>query len=271
MKIKSLPIGAVKAGPDDGLNEGEFLVYPSTFIRKPDSYGDVVAKGAFVKTIQEWKDSGNVLPGLYGHRMDDPDYFVAGATEMGEDEHGWWVKGEFDLDSPKGKQVYRLVKGRRLNQLSFAYDVREEARVELEDGQKANELRDLKVYEFSFVPVGANQDTSVVAIKAITDGIKAGRVLSAKNEAALREARDSLDSVLASLGGEDGKAASAADPHDQEKASDPADAKSDVSDEEPIEAKSPASEEESVSGPSVDDLAATIQLRSRLAAGEQEG
>src|SRR5690606_25799448 len=84
VKIKNAPV-RVKAGPEDGLAEGEFLVYPSTFIRKADSYGDVVAPGAFTETIQAWKESGNVLPGLYGHRMDDPDYFVAGAIDMGED------------------------------------------------------------------------------------------------------------------------------------------------------------------------------------------
>ena len=145
MKVKSLPIGQVKAGPEDGLKEGEFLVYPSTFTRKPDAYGDVVAKGAFLDDIAAWKDSGNALPGLYGHRMDDPDFFVAGAADMGEDDHGWWVKGEFDLEAPKAKQVYRLVKGRRLNQLSFAYDVLEEGKTELGDGETANELRKLKV------------------------------------------------------------------------------------------------------------------------------
>lgn len=265
MKIKSLPIGSVKAGPDDGLKEGEFIVYPSTFTRRPDSYGDVIAKGAFIRTIKEWEDSGNVLPGLYGHRMDDPDFFVAGALEMSEDEHGWRIKGEFDLESPKGAQVYRLVKGRRLNQLSFAYDVREEARVELEDGRKANELRDVKVYEFSFVPVGANQDTSVVAVKGIVDGLKA---ISAKNETALREARDAIDSVLSALAADDGKAAPAADQHDQEKASESPEAKSDASDEEPAGAKSTASDEEPKATSPVERLAAEIQLRSRM--GEKE-
>lgn len=270
MKVKSVDLDPkrVKAGPDDGLEEGQFIVYPSTFTRTPDSYGDVVAKGAFLEDIEAWKASGNVLPGLYGHRMDDPDYFVAGAIEEGEDEHGWWVKGEFDLENPKARQVYRLVKGRRLNQLSFAYDVLDEGAVTLEDGTKANELRRVKRYEFSFVPVGANQDTSVVAVKAIAEGLKAGRVLSSKNESALRDARDAIDSVLSSLGDEDGKAAPAVDPHDQEKASDPAEAKSGASDEEPTAAKSSASDEEPTSGPSVDDLAATIQLRSRM--GEME-
>lgn len=190
----------VKAGPDDGLQEGEFLVYPSTFTREPDSYGDVVAPGAFLDTIAAWKESGNVLPGLFGHRLDDPDYFVAGALDMGEDEHGWWVKGSFDLDSPKGPQVYRLVKSKRLTQMSFAFDVLDEGQVELEDGRKANELRKLHVYEFSFVPIGANQDTSVVAVKATTDalieGLKSGVTLSLDHINSLRTAQEALGQVI---------------------------------------------------------------------------
>lgn len=257
MDIKTTSI-RVKAGPDDGLEEGEFVAYPSTFTKTPDSYGDIVRKGAFVDTIAAWKDSGSTLPGLYGHRMDDPDYFVAGATDMGEDEHGWWVKGKFDMDSPKGPQVYRLVKGKRLNQLSFAYDVLDEGQVELEDGTKANELRKLKVYEFSFVPVGANQDTEVVAVKALAEriatDIKAGRAISAKNETALREAAEKItgaakdiEDVLSVLG----------EGEDQEKASVTGQAK----DEEPTGAKSEEPRPES----SVNRLAATIQFYERNA------
>lgn len=238
MDIKTVPL-RVKAGPEDGLAEGEFLVYPSTFTKTPDSYGDIVAPGAFTDTIAEWMASGNTLPGLYGHRMDDPDYFVAGATEMTEDDHGWLVKGKFDLDSPKGPQVYRLVKGRRLSQLSFAYDVLEEGSITLEDGTKANELRKLKVYEFSFVPIGANQDTSVVAVKALANAlgedVKAGHVLARKNIDSLRSAQEAIGAVIA--------AAEA----DQEKAS----GTGQVNDEEPEAAKS----EEPRPNPSVRALA----------------
>ncbi len=255
MKIKSLPIGQIKAGPEDGLDEGEFLVYPSTFIRKPDAYGDVVAKGAFTDTIKAWEESGNTLPGLYGHRMDDPDFFVAGAQEMGEDEHGWWVKGEFDMDSPKGKQVYRLVKGRRLNQLSFAYDTLEEGMVELEDGETANELRKLHVHEFSFVPVGANQDTSVVAVKALADSLKESPALTKSHIDSLRAAQEAIGAVI-----------DAAEANDQEKASGTAEAKSEASDEEPTAAKSSAEDEEPKSSPSVDDLATQLNLIAAQAA-----
>lgn len=196
MKIKSLPV-KFKAGPDDGLNDGEFIVYASTFTRTPDAYGDVVRKGAFLDDIAARKDAGVVLPGLFGHRMDDPDFFIASALEESEDDHGWRIHGAFDLDSPKGAQVYRLVKSRRLNQLSFAYETLEEGAVELDDGATANELRKVKAFEFSFVPVGANQDTSVLAVKSAIDALfvdlKAGRTLSAKNESSLRDAVEQLD------------------------------------------------------------------------------
>jgi HK97 family phage prohead protease len=246
--IKTLPI-EVKAGPDDGLAEGEFIVYPSTFTKTPDAYGDIVAPGAFLDTIKEWADSGLQMPILFGHRMDDPDFFVGGAIEMSEDEHGWRVKGAFDMESPKGPQVYRLVKSKRLNQLSFAYDTRDEGQIELEDGTKANELRDLKVYEASFVPVGANQDTSVVAVKAlalaIEADVKSGRAISAKNETSLREAAEKISAaagdiknVLSALDGEN---------DDQKKAS----GQATTNDEEPQRAKS----EESGVSPSARALA----------------
>lgn len=267
MKIKNVPV-AVKAGPEDGLQEGEFVVYPATFTRQPDSYGDVVAKGAFLDDIAARSEAGTVLPGLYGHRMDDPDYFIASATEESEDDHGWRVRGFFDLDNPKAAQTYRLAKSKRLNQLSFAYDVLEEGATEVAPGETANELRKLKVYEFSFVPIGANQDTSIVAVKSAVDalttwpGFKAGRTLSAKNESALRAARDSIDSVLSSLGEEDGKSGHPTGSNDQEQASGTTEAKASANDEG-SDAKSSAPVEEPTSNPSVDSVLAVISIRER--------
>lgn len=202
MKVKSVPV-KFKAGEVDGLNEGEFLVYPSTFTRTPDAYGDVVAKGAFSSGIAKRKEIGAVLPGLFGHRMDDPHMYVASAIDEGEDDHGWWVKGVFDLEDATASKVYRLVKSGRIRELSFAYDVLDGDEVDLDDGTKAFELRDLDVFEYSFVPVGANRDTSVVAVKsavdALVDGVKSGRVISAKNEESLTGAVAALDAASASI------------------------------------------------------------------------
>ena len=226
MQIKTAPV-RVKAGPYDGLADGEFLAYVSTFTRDPDSYGDVVKAGAFANTIAEWAAKDAVLPVLWGHNMSDPDYNIGSVLEASEDEHGLLVKGLLDLDSPKAQQVYRLIKGKRVTQLSFAFDVLDSGQV-TESGVKVNELRELKLYEVSIVPIGANQETEVLAVKvaadALTSGAKAGRVISAKNESELRKAHDAIGNVLAGLGGDD----------DQEKASGHTDAK----DEEPLAAKS---------------------------------
>lgn len=269
MKVKTLPIGGVKAGPEDGLKEGEFLVYPATFTREPDSYGDVIAKGAFLDSIEAWKESGDVMPGMYLH---DPNQIVAGAIDMGEDDHGWWVKGKFDDDDPHAQKVYRWLKGRRLSSLSFAYNTRDEGEVEVEDSKKANELRKLDALEFSFLPKGfaANADTSVVAVKGIVDGViasvKAGRTFSAANEKSIDDIAEQmlaggkeLKNVLAAARGEDSKSSLPAG-NDQEKASGSTEAKSEASDKEPEGVTSSVSDEEPKSSPSVEFLATQLNI-----------
>lgn len=248
MKIKNQPV-KVKAGPDDGLAEGQFQAYASVFGNK-DSYGDVVVKGAFADDLKAWEESGSPIPLLFGHNMSDPDYNIGHVVKAIEDDHGLLVTAELDLENPKAVQTYRLLKGRRINQMSFAYDVVEGADAKSDDLGDYYELRRLKTYEVSVVPIGANQETEVLAVKAAVEGlaaVKAGRVLSTKNEKALRDARDAIDSVLSAL---DSTA------QDQEKASDAGPAKSD---EEPGRAKS---DEEPNQAASVDELlAATIQIK----------
>ena len=165
MNTKVASLRGLKAGPADGLADREVSFYASTWTQTPDSYGDIVAPGAFTDTLAEWKSSGNVLPVLYGHRADDPTYNVAGTTQATEDDHGLLIRATFD-ETPMAEQVYQLVKSKRLAQASFAYDVQASAPVTLEGGVEATELQKLKLYEVSLVPVGANQDTSVVGVKA---------------------------------------------------------------------------------------------------------
>src|SRR5690625_3506652 len=240
-KIKNTPLRVKAAGPDDNLEEGQFEAYASVF-GNTDSYGDIVEPGAFTRTLSEWKDRGETIPVLWGHDMHDPFANIGGVLSAEEDEHGLKINGQLDLDNPTAAQVYRLMKGRRTNRMSFAYSVRD-----AEQRDDGNHLKDLDLYEVSVVQVPANDLAEVLTVKAATDALaKAGRVLSAKNETALREARDAIDSVLSSLG----------DGEDQEEASGKSEAKPGASDEEPEGAKSSVSGEEPKAEPSVDDLAA---------------
>lgn len=260
MKIKTAPI-RVKVGPDDGLEEGEFVAYASTFTRVPDAYGDVVAKGAFEDTLKAWAESGNVLPVLFGHRFDDPDYNLGGVVEAGEDDHGLKIRGLLDLENPKSAQVHRLLKGRRIGEMSFAYNTLDEGQVVLDDGTKANELRKVDLFEVSVVPIGANRDTEILAVKSAAEVLaKAANRFEEKHIDSLREAQEAIGRVIA--------AAEATD--DQEKASgEAAPAAGDASDEEPNGAKSSVSAGEQGGGPSVDDLATHWNIYATAYAGQE--
>lgn len=151
---------------EDTSTPGEFIGYASTWVRERDSYGDVVAKGAFKDTLTAWAEKDAPIPALWGHRMDDPSMFIGVVKEAEEDDHGLRVRVALDLDNPTAAQVHRLLKTKAVAQMSFAFDIREDATVTLDDGEKARELRRLDLYEVSVVPVGANQDTSIESVKA---------------------------------------------------------------------------------------------------------
>lgn len=250
MLLKATADVQIKAGPDDGLGEGQFTAYASVF-GNVDSYGDKVIKGAFAEDLKAWKKSGNPIPLLWGHDMQDPFSNIGHLVDAKEDDHGLLVTGQLDLESPKAMQVYRLIKGRRVNQMSFAYDVLERALVE-KDNEYFVELKKLHLYEVSVVPIGANSETEILSVKQARQlvlDVKAGRVLSAKNENALRTAYESIGGVLAALDSTDS---------DSEKAS--GKDRSDAADTTST-AKAPAQD------PSVDSLAAleAIELEISIA------
>ncbi len=66
---------------------GGFIGYAATFDRKPDTYGDVIAKGAFAGTIRAWADSIRPVPVFYGHNMDDPDRLITSQIDTAP-KHG---------------------------------------------------------------------------------------------------------------------------------------------------------------------------------------
>lgn len=196
MHIKTAPAD-VTAGPDAGLTEGQFVAYASVF-GNVDSYGDIVQPGAFTKSLEAWDASANVLPVLWGHDSADPFSNIGSVVSAVEDERGLKVTGQLDLDTPKGAQVYRLLKGGRINSMSFAYDVADETK---DEDTGANLLKALDLREVSVVMYPANPEAAVLAVKAAVEALteKAGRVLSSANETSLRDVRTSLAGVVKSM------------------------------------------------------------------------
>ena len=195
---------------------GSIEGYASTWIRQPDSYGDVVAKGAFTKTLADRWNGGKGIPFLWAHQMDNLKSFI-GTSEADEDDHGLHFVATFD-DTEEAQKVRQLYKDGRLRKFSFAYDVKDAGTVTLEDGTKANELRELDLFEISAVTVPANDDAGVVDVKS-------GRRNSKADESKIRQAIELLQDVLGELNeeepieGEDEPEANAA--AEEQKASNP--------------------------------------------------
>lgn len=232
MLTKSVPVTHVKAGEQDGLTEGQFEALVSVMGNK-DSYGDVVMPGAFDDSLAEWKASGNPIPVIWSHGYYDLTnhigYLLDAEEKTIDGKTGLWVKGQLDTspdpEDAQARKAAKLLRGKRVTQFSFSYDVLEEGSAKSDEFGNYNELRKVKLYEVGPTLIGANQETELLNAKAIQDlavEVKAGRVLSAKNEAALRSAHESIGAVLAALESNDGKA----------KADEPA------KDEEPEAAKS---------------------------------
>ena len=215
MRLKSCPVRIKAAGENEGTEDGVFEAIVATY--NTDDVGDRITPGAFAETLAEWKGRGDPIPVLWSHMSHDPDYHIGEVLESEERPEGLWVRARLDLDAPKAAQVYRLLKGRRVTQFSFAYDIEEGSWVDQKDGNSFYELRRLKLYEVGPTLIGANQATELLDVKSgdrslrlsidgatPTDaeqirtavqaalGAKAGRVLSSKNETTLKSARDAL-------------------------------------------------------------------------------
>ena len=183
---------------DVKADNGTITGYASTWTREPDSYGDIVAKGAFTESIANIKAEGKVLPLLYNHDNDELKNFIGTVTELDEDDHGLKFTAAFDA-TPEAQRARELAMDGRLAKFSFAYDVLDQGEVELEDGRKANELRKLNIHEVSLVLYPANPDTSVVSVKAAEPEEKSGRRNSAKDAEDLRKAITLIQGVLGEL------------------------------------------------------------------------
>lgn len=145
---------------DEGT--GTITGYFSTYDQIPDSYGDVVAPGAFTETIKAREETGHPFPLCWNHDLDQ----IIGKVDSIEDtEKGPLMTASF-FDTPLAQEKREIVKSGVVYQFSFAFGIQDQGTITLEDGTKANELRKLDLYEVSIVPIPANQNAVMTEVKA---------------------------------------------------------------------------------------------------------
>lgn len=168
---KSYEISQFKAMPDQG--EGTFEALVSIF-GNVDLQGDRVMPGAFGKSLEAWRASGDPIPILWSHNWGDPYAHIGYADpkdvsevmpgKAGRHPGGLLVKGHLDVEKPFAKQVYDLLAGRRVKEFSFSYDVPAGGERRGKDG--ANELLVLDIIEVGPTLKGANPETLSLGVKS---------------------------------------------------------------------------------------------------------
>ena len=145
-------------------DSGSISGYFSTYDEEPDSYGDIVAPGAFTETIAKRKETGHPFPLCFNHNFDA----VIGTVDTIEDtDKGPLITAGF-LNTEKAQEVREMVKSGAVWQFSFAYDIVEAKAPTDEQKTKGIEqvLTKLDLYEVSIVVVPANQNAVMTEVKS---------------------------------------------------------------------------------------------------------
>lgn len=165
MKIKSggqMQIRAFDYEVKSADDSGRFSGYASVF-GVIDSYNELVAPGAFLKSLENVKAKGRTLPVLWQHRTGDP----IGNWDMdtlAEDSHGLGGAGDLWLDdAPYARIAQRGMKSKSITGLSIGYYVRKSS---LDEKTRVRTLLELDLIEISVVTNPANDDARVDAIKS---------------------------------------------------------------------------------------------------------
>lgn len=155
MQTKILQVAAELKADDEGIVEG----YGSIFGNE-DSYGDIVAPGAFEETLAEAKASGRLPAMLWQH---DPSEPIGVWTDMAEDKRGLRVRGKF-ADTQRGREAFSLVKMGALSGLSIGYST---VGVEFDDESETRTLTKVRLWEVSPVTFPANDRARITRVKSV--------------------------------------------------------------------------------------------------------
>ena len=154
---------------------GQFGGYASTFGGPPDSYGDVIAAGAFARGLAEHQARGSLPAMLWQHDSGAP---IGRWLTLAEDARGLVVEGRLTLEVQKAREAYALLRDGALNGLSIGFQTRRS-----QAGEHGGRLlTDIDLLEISLVTLPANSAARVAAVKS------RGRIETIRQlESALRE------------------------------------------------------------------------------------
>lgn len=159
----------------EGAPEGTAEMIVSVF-NNVDRIGDIVVPGAFADTIANRRtpDGYPKMKGVLGHDWLQPIAKTLDAKELLPGDAtlpptlinlgGLYIKGQFNLDTQRGREAWSDLKFGALDEFSFGFEVKEDS-YDRETNQR--KLLRLEVYEWSPVLVGMNPATALVGVKGL--------------------------------------------------------------------------------------------------------
>lgn len=149
---------AIEIKRADVSTEGMFAGYASTFGGIPDRAGDIIAPGAFSKSLKEHQRSGSTPGLLWAHDMREP---VGKWLTLAEDSRGLKGNGKLTLALSRAKDAHALMQDDALS-LSIGYRVKADG---IEGRNRV--LKELELLEISLVAVPANPHAQITSVKDI--------------------------------------------------------------------------------------------------------
>jgi uncharacterized protein len=153
--------------------EGTIEGYASVF-DVVDSYKDVIAPGAFKRTLAAWQSSGRMLPVLWQH----DEYNPIGVTMSAmEDEHGLAVKAQLITEVQQARDAYALAKAGALGGMSIGFSIPNKAAdgnpaVVYDDERQVQIIREVRLWEYSLVTFPANEAATINQVKAAANALE---------------------------------------------------------------------------------------------------
>lgn len=161
MEKKLFNLAEVKFAASEEADTKAFQGYGAVF-GNTDSYGDVIAPGAFKKSL---KSGAQPLMFLNHDMFSLP---IGKWTAFEEDDFGLKVSGEF-IDTQLGRDTYLASKAGAITGLSIGYIPTEVAYGKVGTDEPARTIKALDLIEISVVTIPANSKARILDVKSLRD------------------------------------------------------------------------------------------------------
>jgi uncharacterized protein len=153
---------SVLTGPsvikDIDAKRGIVVSYPSTF-DVVDSGKERVKRGAFNRTINAWGPEGKKRTKvLFNH---EPWSIIGRPLVLREDDYGLYAESQI-VPTRLGADVLKLIESEVITEQSIGYTP---VRQEKNEDDGVVDIMEVKLYEYSFLAWGMNQETPIVGMK----------------------------------------------------------------------------------------------------------